>query len=309
MFEDLKTNLKQKLMDKKIAMTKSFNKRVQVYNKINEQLKDLHQVWIKNSENEKSFFELPFQKILHEKYNEQNQIKLMKYLSRVRESAGTKILEDESFANQFLNNEEFSAVILSADIRRSTELMLKCQTPQIYAEFLNVLTSELSDCVKNRYGIYDKFTGDGLLAFFPDFYSGKKAVLHSLQCAYDCQKIFDTIFLNYKKHFDIGDMETGIGVGIDSGTVFKAGEDLEYTVVGKPVVYACRFSASPAGHTYLTERAYRLIDKSDLSSLKIKKTTIAIKHEPDSPAYDIKPVSDISFSKQIFEKPDWAIKS
>ncbi len=314
MFEELLENIKthhdelnRRIADSSLAMMKAREEKLAQLNRVSDQLKALHQEWRSYSENEKSFLELPFQKILRERYDEKNQIKLMKYMTRVRESAGAKMLEDENFANQFLNTEEFDAVIFSADIRRSTELMLKCKTPQLYAEFLNALTAELSACVKQRYGIYDKFTGDGLLAFFPDFYSGKDSILFAIQCACECQKIFDTLFDAYRDCFDIGDMKTGIGVGLDSGLVFKAGEDLEYTVVGKPVVYACRLSSAPAGHIYLTERAHEKINAKDMGMLRIAKTSIPIKHESDMDAFDVRPVSDVSLSHHYIAKPDWAL--
>jgi class 3 adenylate cyclase len=247
----------------------------------------------------------PFYKILKEKYDEQQQIKLMKYMTRVQDKAAQKMLDDESFAANFLEKDEFSAVVLSLDIRRSTELMLKAETPQVYAEFINNLTAELTDAVKSRFGIYDKFTGDGLLAFFPDFYSGSQAILYALQCADDCHEIFNAIFPSYRSRFDIGDMQTGLGIGIDDGQVFKAGIELEYTVVGKPVVYACRLSSAPAGHTYLTGLAEKALRDTECDAFITKKTEIEIKHEGLSPAFDVMPVTNHAVESMQVKEPSW----
>lgn len=303
MLEELKNSFRSLQLE--LAQKSAYEPRI--LSKLEEQLKPLHQEWKRLSENEKSFLELPFQKILRERYDEKAQLKLMKYMGRVRENAGRKILEDEAFANLFLQNEEFEAVIFSADIRRSTELMLTCKSPRIYAEFINTISSEFTDAVKQRYGIYDKFTGDGLLAFFPEFYSGKEGILFALQCAIDCQHIFDTVFDAYKENFDLTDIKTGVGVGIDCGTVFKSGEELEYTVVGKPVVYACRFSSAPAGHTYLTKGANDVLKalptSQDVSTIR---TSIPIKHEDDMVAYDVSKSALSTLQTYAVSKPDWA---
>src|SRR5574344_2314280 len=215
------------------------------------------------------------------------------------------MLEDESFAKLFLDNDVFNTVILSLDIRRSTELMLRAETPQIYAEFINALTTELTESVKNRFGIYDKFTGDGLLAFFPNFYSGADAILYSLLYEHDCQIIFNKVFDSYKKYFSLDKIQTGLGIGIDIGNVYKAGLGMEYTVIGKPVVYACRFSAAPADHTYLTEDALSNLLKHNKESFSITKTSIPIKHEAPMCAYDVKFNSEENFDNLKTTVPDW----
>ena len=247
----------------------------------------------------------PLLNLLKERYNEQQQLKLMKYMTRVQDRASQKMLDDESFAKLFLDKDEFKAVILSLDIRRSTELMLKAESPQLYAEFINAITNELTESVKNRFGIYDKFTGDGLLAFFPDFYSGDKAILYALQCADDCQKIFEAIFSSYRNRFAIGDMVTGLGGGIDVGSVYKAGIELEYTVVGRPVVYACRLSSAPAGHTYLTPLAQNELLKMNCSAFTSNETQIEIKHEGAAKVFDVLPSSDSALETLVVEEPSW----
>ena len=51
----------------------------------------------------------------------------------------------------------------------------------------------------------------------------------------------------------------GLGIGIDYGTVALVDSFASLTVVGPAVVYACRFTFSPAGKTYLNEQAYRAL--------------------------------------------------
>lgn len=262
--------------------------------------RDIHQI------NPFILEEHPLYKLFKERYDEQQQLKLMKYMSRVQDEASRKMLDDEEFANQFLEKDEFNAVILSIDIRRSTELMLKAKSPQFYAEFINTLLDELIESVKSNFGIYDKFTGDGFLAFFPDFYSGEEAILHALLCADECREIFDAVFSAYKNDFDIDPEITGIGAGIDTGSVFKSGLEMEYTVVGKPVVYACRLSAAPAGHTYLTTAADHCLKDTGCEAFFSKKTLCEIKHEGSVSVYDVLPVTEHAVLSLQPKLPSWA---
>lgn len=234
----------------------------------------------------------------------ENQVKLMKYIKRVNETAANKLLEDENFAKKFIENETFDAVILSVDIRRSTELMLKCSSAKNYAKFITLIASEFETAVKNRFGVYDKFTGDGFLAFFPDFYSGDEALINAVLCVADCKEIFDTVFAEYKNEFDLGNTITGIGAGIDLGQVYAEGGDVEYSVVGKPVVYACRFSSAPANHVYLTENAKTFMDKINCGRFSLSETFIPIKHENNMKAFDIC-LDDFDANKISAKEPSW----
>jgi class 3 adenylate cyclase len=53
----------------------------------------------------------------------------------------------------------------------------------------------------------------------------------------------------------------GLGIGIDFGEVSVVDVNGELTVVGSPVVYACRLAAAPAGVTLLNEQAYQELSR------------------------------------------------
>ncbi len=283
--------------------------KIEKHNQIVSDFYDRHLSLRKESSKGKSFLELPFEKILKKRYKNdvENQARLMNFMARVRNDAGVLMVEDEKFASLFIEKNKFDATILSVDIRRSTELMLKCQSPEIYSEFITHLLEGLSSSVKDYYGIYDKFTGDGFLAFFPDFFSGREGLLNAILCSIDCQRIFEEVFGEYKKYFDLSNVKTGLGSGIDFGSVYKAASQMEYSVIGKAVVYACRFSSCPAGRIYLTENAFNKFSLLERNEFEINKSQIDIKHEEPQTAYDI-------FLKEgeIFENvkaclPDWKL--
>src|SRR5690606_4988561 len=94
------------------------------------------------------------------------------------------------FKSKFDHGNEVEAVVISIDIRRSTDLMLKAKSPTEYSDFITGLSQKLSQIIIQHLGIFDKFTGDGILAFFPKFYSGDYAILLALLAAEECHKVF-----------------------------------------------------------------------------------------------------------------------
>ena len=178
------------------------------------------------------------------------------YLSdRVCAPASQLLLRDPTFEAQFKPAEPQEAFILSIDIRRSTDLMLHAATSQGYAEFIDSLCAELMGAIKSNYGVIDKFTGDGLLAYFPLFFSGPDAGYRALEAAHQCHQIFDTHYKRSRGYFTVVRADAGLGIGMDFGHVQLLRVTNELTVVGHPVVFACRLNGAPAGHTYINNLA------------------------------------------------------
>ena len=70
------------------------------------------------------------------------------------------LLESEAFQQLFLGETECQSFVMSIDIRRSTELMLKARSAEAFASFTTQLCSDLMEIIKDSYGVIDKFTGD-----------------------------------------------------------------------------------------------------------------------------------------------------
>jgi len=226
----------------------------------------------------------------------------LKYvITRVNEDARQKLFESEKFAALFSERSECDAIVMSMDIRRSTELMLTAVSPELYAEFITTLTEKLSDCITDNFGVFEKFTGDGVLAFFPDFYSGDDAFLFALRAASCCHQIFVDHFDQYSEFFSVDMTQTGLGIGIDSGKISLTTINGDLSIVGAPVVYACRYSAAPAGKTFLTEDAYVIAKDIPGTSMHFAAVSVNIKHKGDFPAYEITSEGDFS----SLQKPDW----
>jgi hypothetical protein len=249
---------------------------------------------IEELEKEKNKTEESYEKIkeAYEKLMEMKRIQHIIY--RVHPESEEKILSDKEFREQFDNEKEHDTVVISIDIRRSTELMLKAKEPKLFSKFITELSNKLSKIIIDNYGIFDKFTGDGILAFFPKFYSGEKAIVRALKAAQECHNIFNKHYADSKNSFNIVIKDVGLGIGIDYGNVTLVNTNNELTVVGIPVVYACRMSGAKAGDTLLNQPAKEELVKQYEDYLNIIETEIDIKNEGRALAYKVEFISEIN---------------
>lgn len=209
-------------------------------------------------------------------------------IGRVNMDAQRRLLVSEEFRKMFLEKRECVAVVMSVDIRRSTELMLKARSPEAFAEFITTLCSDLMRVITNNYGVFDKFTGDGVLGFFPDFYSGEDAAYYAIAAADRCHDSFRAHYQRFRKSFTSVLEDVGLGIGIDYGSVHLVQMAGGLTVVGGPVVYSCRLSGAPSNITLVNQPAFEVISDSFGAACFISETGLDIKHEGKMLAYDVR---------------------
>lgn len=233
----------------------------------------------------------------------QSKEKINHILPRISEEARQKLLNSEEFRNLFQDAKSCDSVVISIDIRRSTELMLKARKPELFSKFITDLSQKLSEIIISNFGIFDKFTGDGILAFFPKFYSGEDAIIRALKAAEECHIIFEKHYNDSRECFNVFIKDIGLGIGIDYGNITLVNTRNELTVVGIPVVYACRMSGAKAGNTILNQPAKEEILRVCKQHLKIIETEIDIKNEGTALAYKV----EINETAYELPNPEWAI--
>ncbi len=200
-------------------------------------------------------------------------------------------------SSEFERKRECYAFVLSVDIRRSTDLMLKTAAPHSaqFGVFVRELCDRMRDAVKEHYGVFDKFTGDGILAFYPDFFTGsrKDAGYRVMATARQCHAIFEA---RYRDLWPFllsvpspataaahGTAAAGLGIGIDFGVVRLVNVGKDLTVVGAPVVYACRMSETQAGTTLLNYPAYNAFMQDGLNAIcELVQEPTMVKHDKSS---------------------------
>lgn len=222
-------------------------------------------------------------------------------LNQVHPAAQPLLEADETFRNSFIESKDCTGFVLSVDIRRSTDLMLKARSPEQFATFIGDLTSQLTEVVLESFGVFDKFTGDGILAFFPDFYSGEDAGFHALTVAKRCHEVFEKHYREYRSAFTSIIQDTGLGIGVDFGRLHLVQVAGAITVVGSPVVYACRMGGAPAGITLLNQPAFEVLSDKYGLYFSFTETSLDFKHEGKTLAYAVSPSS----KTYIPEAPEW----
>lgn len=208
-------------------------------------------------------------------------------INRVGNAAQEKLITSPDFRKLFVRDTPCPTYVLSIDIRRSTELMLKARDPKLYANFVITLARQLRDVILENYGVFDKFTGDGVLAFFPDFYSGEDAGFFAMRAANSCHEVFTNLYRNSRHCFVSILKEIGLGVGIDYGNVQIVQIGGDFTVVGTPVVYACRMGSAEPGRTYVNQPAFEMLFDRYSAVCDFDPQELPIKHEGKTLAYSV----------------------
>lgn len=222
-------------------------------------------------------------------------------ISQLHPQFQTVLLKKNNKLISIFNSDlEQKAYILSIDIRRSTELMLKCRTAKLYSNFIIELCEELKFIITTNYGVYDKFTGDGILAFYPEFLIGKIACKYKiLKSAFECIKKFDDVYQKHRSSFNVVLSEVGIGIGIDYGEVSIVNFNNYYSAVGSPVIYACRLSSTKAGTVAINQSAYNEIIEYD--QVTFSETTLEIKNEGLIKVYIIEAKTAFSSNDETYD--------
>jgi len=214
------------------------------------------------------------------------------FLSSISDSYHEDVINNPELIKRFTARETIKAYVVSIDIRRSTELMLKAKNPEAFALFITSLCGAFAKVIKRFFGVFDKFTGDGILAFFPEFYSGKDAGYFAIKSAQICHEIFADVYEKHHQCFNSVLLDVGLGIGVDFGEVHLVQMHEGLTIVGHPVVYACRLGGAPAGKTLLNQQAKDYIKEKYKSHYTLSPHRHEIKHEGGMLSYIIEEQSE-----------------
>ncbi len=194
-------------------------------------------------------------------------------------AAFDRMKDDPARLEQFLAGASQQAFVLSLDLRGSTALMLKAKSPALFAKLVTTALGAIERCVKHHLGIFDKFSGDGVLALFPDDFSGPDAGLRALSCAREAAAIFNAVYGESASSFITVLADAGMGAGIDFGEVTMLRVCGAITALGTPVVYACRLGGAPKDCIYLNQGARDVLVARHPAEVELEKTTMEVKHE------------------------------
>jgi class 3 adenylate cyclase len=221
---------------------------------------------------------------------------------KVSPRAHEALFSNRALRNRFLaSNSACAAFIMSIDIRRSAELMLNARSMELFGEFMAGLCEELKGLICERFGIVDKFTGDGLLASFPEFFSGPDAGYRAISTAHEAHLAFTKRYKQHRSSFFTVLTDIGLGIGIDYGNIrfMRIAGDL--TMVGAPVVNAARLSSAPVGKSVLNQQAHERIASHYGAFCSTSEMELDIKHQGRVLVHEVK-LKKLSFAPS---DPPW----
>jgi len=165
----------------------------------------------------------------------------------------------------WLATESLDTVTLSFDLRKSTFCMEHAVDAIRFARWIDQLVRILTRITHIHGGIFDKFTGDGVIAHFLvkecDAVGKRSAVVSALDCAISMQYAVMTHLPQLRKILVHDSDLLGGGIGIDAE---PAQWDLDHrknpVTVGRGVVNACRLGdKARAGTIRVTNIAYQIL--------------------------------------------------
>lgn len=170
--------------------------------------------------------------------------------------------------DQFINNmSQTESLILVADIRHSQDLMTYGINPDYYREKIIAFIDYVRAILKEHFAIYDRFTGDGFIAYFNEYLCDQEGKDYYQMMLMACKKIVDfsnDFFPTWKKCLrKIPNEEVGLSMGIDSGRVSYKDIKNQLFAIGDACVWATRMSSvGKAGEIILNNLPYQHLVES-----------------------------------------------
>lgn len=197
-------------------------------------------------------------KKLHDELESRNRL-LRQVLDRyVAEDVADVILTDPVRYLK-LGGEIRPVTVLFADIRGFTHFTERHSGPEV-VETLNRIFPVLSQVVFAHRGTFDKYLGDGLMAFYGAPVAGDDDAQRAVDSAIEMQRVFQAL----REEGGEGMTGLGLGVGLHSGEaiVGNIGSErvMDYTVVGDTVNVAKRLQEmAHGGQIVLSEATFHLV--------------------------------------------------
>lgn len=170
--------------------------------------------------------------------------------------------------NDFINKmSETDTLVVVADIRRSQDLMTYGKSPSIYRNRMVDFMNKIRDVLNEHGAIFDRFTGDGFIAYFNDYMCQQLKKDYYEMMLKSCKEIIhfsNDFFAQWVKDLrKIPESEIGLSIGIDSGIVSFQDLNNQLLAIGDACVWATRMcSAGKKGEVIFNNIPYQKISSS-----------------------------------------------
>ena len=155
----------------------------------------------------------------------------------------------EELIDAIIDNEPLQMFVMAADIRESTTLMKEAVKFELFAKIMDKFVSAVRRGIGKPGGWFDRFTGDGFLAYWvvqqgdEEDYQRRfvEAAGNLAHTAHELIELFHARVLeDFRRNSRNLSDGVGLSVGLDAGPGFLVEIAGELTIVGPPVVGAVR---------------------------------------------------------------------
>lgn len=171
----------------------------------------------------------------------------------------------DDLADTVAEGEPLQLFVMAADIRESTMLMKEAVKFQLFAKIMDKFVSAVRRGIGTPGGWFDRFTGDGFLAYWivqdgsGEQYQRRfvEAAGNAAHTANELVRLFQTRVLeDFRRNSRNLSDGVGLSIGLDAGPGFLVEIAGELTVVGPPVVGAVRMVTAAAGPGEIVANVY-----------------------------------------------------
>ena len=187
---------------------------------------------------------------------------------------------------QIRGTASISATVVVGDLRLSSLVLREAVEPSLFARFLVGFTEAVRSLAYARDGWFDKFTGDGFIAFWVDPVPMDRDLA---QIPRFCQTVLpaaDVLIANLRRNSRNFPTGVGLALGMDSGPcqLVRVGDAL--TVVGSPIVGATRMVGAARArqilvNVFLGEELERARERLAEDDIRIARATVRTKEYPE----------------------------
>lgn len=222
-------------------------------------------------------------KKLHDELESRNRL-LRQVLDRFIAEDVTDVILTDPERYLKLGGDIRAVTVLFADIRGFTRFT-EAHTAEQVIETLNHIFQTLSQLVFKHRGTFDKYLGDGFMAFYGAPIAGDDDAKRALDTSLEMQQLFKQLRDNSGE--DLAGLGLGIGLHSGDAVVGNIGSDrvMDYTVVGDVVNVAKRLQEqADGGQILLSLATYEQAHNVEVEAERLEPIQVIGRLEP-IPAY------------------------
>ncbi|MCI4352654.1 MAG: hypothetical protein L3K14_04620 [Thermoplasmata archaeon] len=178
------------------------------------------------------------------------------------------------------------AAVVVGDLRMSGFVLKEAVEPALFARFIIGFTEAVRNLANDQHGWFDKFTGDGFIAFWIQRTDPPPGVTLVPEFCQTVMPAADSFIANLRKNSRNFPVGVGLSIGIDSGPcqLVRVGDSL--TIVGSPIVGATRMVAGARArqtlvNVYLGQALEEAHGRLSEAGIRVERTSVKTKEYPE----------------------------